>query len=220
VKRGIKRFVFSSSCSVYGQSDEEVNETSELNPVSLYARCKIESEKAILSFDYPHFSPTVLRLATVHGKSFRQRFDLVVNLLTIKALAEGSIKIFGGRQWRPFVSVEDVCRGIIAVLQAERKRVKNEIFNLGDSRENYQLLQIGESIKKYIPEVNVEVLEDQQDSRNYRVGFEKIKRALKFTAQNTIANSIQDFVTAYRHDHLYRDYMEQKYHNVLALKEE
>jgi len=220
VRRGIKRFVFSSSCSVYGQNDEEVHETSHLNPVSLYARCKIESEKAIQSFDYEHFCPTILRLATVHGKSFRQRFDLVVNLLAIKALAEGNIKIFGGEQWRPFISVEDVCRGIIAVLQAERKKVRNEVFNLGDSRENYQLLQIGESIKKYIPEVTVDVLEDQQDTRNYRVNFEKIKRTLKFTGQNTIEDSIKDFVTAYRHGNMYRDYKEQKYHNVLALKEE
>lgn len=220
VRRGIKRFVFASSCSVYGQNDEEVNETCDLHPVSLYARCKIESEKAIQSFNYSHFCPTILRLATVHGKSFRQRFDLVVNLLAIKALADGNIKIFGGAQWRPFVSVEDVCRGIIAVLQGERKKVRNEVFNLGDSRENYQLRQIGESIKKHIPEVTVDVLENQQDIRNYRVSFEKIKRTLKFTAQNTVEDSIQDFVIAYRHDNMYRDYMEQKYHNVLALREE
>jgi len=220
VRRGIKRLVFASSCSVYGQNDQEVDETSHLNPVSLYARCKIESEKAIQSFDYDHFCPTILRLGTVHGKSFRQRFDLVVNLLAIKALAEGNIKIFGGAQWRPFISVEDVCRGIIAVLQAERSKVRNQVFNLGDSRENYQLLQIAESIKKHIPEVAVEVLETHQDPRNYRVSFEKIKHLLKFTCQNTVADSIRDFVTAYRHDNLYRDYQDQKYHNVLALKEE
>jgi len=114
-----------SSCSVYGRNDEEVREDSELNPVSLYARCKIESEKAIRSFDSAAFCPTILRLGTVHGRSYRQRFDLVVNLLAIKALNEGKIKIFGGAQWRPFVSVEDVCRGIVHVLQAERRKVKN-----------------------------------------------------------------------------------------------
>ena len=220
VKHGIKRFIFASSCSVYGQNDDEVHETSELNPVSLYARCKIESEKAIQSFDYSHFCPTILRLATVHGKSFRQRFDLVVNLLAIKALAEGNIKIFGGEQWRPFISVEDVCRGVIAVLQAEKRRVRNEVFNLGDSRENYQLFTIGERIQKHIPQVVVDVFENQQDTRNYRVSFEKIKRILKFTAQNTIDDSIQDFSMAYQHLQSYRDYMQQKYHNVLALREE
>ena len=159
VKRGIRRFLFASSCSAYGENDEEVDETSELNPVSLYARCKIESEKAIQSFNYEHFCPAILRLGTVHGKSYRQRFDLVVNLLAIQALVEGRIQIFGGGQWRPFVSVEDVCRGFIAALQAEKRKVRNQVFNLGDSRENYQLIRIGERIKQLIPGVQVEVLE-------------------------------------------------------------
>jgi nucleoside-diphosphate-sugar epimerase len=219
VKRGIKRFVFASSCSVYGQNDEEVNEESKLNPISLYARCKIESEKAIQSFDYNHFCPTILRLATVHGKSFRQRFDLVVNMLAIKAVAEGSIKIFGGDQWRPFISVSDVCRGIIAVLNAEEWKVRKQVFNLGDTRENYQMIQMADIIGKLVPEVNVEILKDHSDKRSYQVCFEKIKRRLGFSAENKIYDSVKDIISAYQNENIFRDYRDQKYHNVLALKE-
>ncbi|MGE4552507.1 MAG: NAD-dependent epimerase/dehydratase family protein, partial [Desulfovibrionaceae bacterium] len=134
-KLGIPRFVFTSSCSVYGQNDEIVGETSDLHPVSLYARCKIECERVIMQTGQGRFCPTILRLSTVHGLSQRQRFDLVVNLLTIKALAEGKIQIFGGDQWRPFIAVKDICRGIIAVLQAPRAKVDHEVFNLGDNQE-------------------------------------------------------------------------------------
>lgn len=220
VKRGIRRFIFASSCSVYGQSDDEVDETSELNPVSLYARCKIESERAIQSFQYEHFCPTIFRIATVHGRSFRQRFDLVVNLLAIKALCEGKIQIFGGEQWRPFISVDDICRGFIGALHADRERVRNQIFNLGDSRENYQIGRIGEIIKRFIPEVQLEVLMAQHDMRNYRVSFKRIAKALLFAAERNVADSIRDFISSYRHQGLFRDYRDRKYHNALALKEE
>ncbi|MBW1781641.1 MAG: NAD-dependent epimerase/dehydratase family protein [Deltaproteobacteria bacterium] len=217
VKRGIKRFVFASSCSVYGQNGDDVNEMSEPNPISLYARCKIESEKAVLSFDYNRFCPTVLRLATVHGISFRQRFDLVVNLLAIKALTERKIKIFGGAQWRPFISVKDVCRGIVAVLHSDTEDVRNKIFNLGDSSENHQLIQIGRMIKRLMPETKMEVLEDEVDRRSYRVKFDKIRGALGFYAEHRIADSLMEFVTAYKNQKLFHDYREPRYYNALTL---
>jgi len=219
VKRKIRRFIFASSCSVYGHSDEEVEEESGLNPVSLYARCKIESEKAIQSFDFNRFCPTIMRLATVHGKSFRQRFDLVVNLLVIKALAEKRIQIFGGEQWRPFISVQDVCYGFIKALQAPSKLVKNQIFNLGDSRENYQLKQIGDIIGEMIPQVKVETLSAQTDNRNYRVNFDKIRSILGFTVEHKLRDTVRDISTAYELEKRFRDYTESRFHNVLALKE-
>lgn len=220
VKQGIKRFIFASSCSVYGQNNKEVNEESELNPVSLYARCKIESEKAIQSFDFNHFCPTIFRLATVHGKSYRQRFDLVVNLLSIKALTEGNIQIFGGEQWRPFISVQDVCSGILTVLRSESWKVKNQVFNLGDSRENYQMIQIGEIINKLLPEVEVEIVENQEDKRNYRVNFDKIKHRIGFLAEYKISDSVKEFISSYRNEKLFQDYKNDKYHNAFALSEE
>ena len=214
----IKRLIFASSCSVYGQNDNEVNEESELNPVSLYARCKIESEKAILSSSYNHVSPTILRLSTVHGKSFRQRYDLVVNLLTAKALVDGKIGIFGGEQWRPFVSVRDVCQGIVLVLRSDRRKVRNQIFNLGDSRENYQIAKIGKIIKEVIPEVNVEVVQDKEDSRNYRVSFDKIRNMLGYSVEWNVRDSVKELVEAYGKDGDFLDYNNPKFNNYLSLK--
>lgn len=218
MKMSIKRFIFASSCSVYGQNDEEVTEDSPTNPVSLYARCKVESEKAILSFSNGHLGPTILRLATAHGRSYRQRLDLVVNYLTIKALAEGRIQILGGEQWRPFVAIRDICRGVLGVLQADTQLVKGQIFNLGDSGENYQLTQIGRIIEEGVPEVKVETLKEQTDARNYRVNFAKIKRELGFSAQYTVRDTVRDLVLAYQGEALFRDYRDARYHNMLALK--
>ena len=218
VKSQVSRFIFSSSCSVYGHNDFEVNEEAALNPISLYARCKMESEEAILSHNYNHFCPTILRLATVHGRSHRQRFDLVVNLLAIKALTEKKIQIFGGDQWRPLVSVSDVCNGIIQVLHSEGKKVKNQIFNLGDTRENYQLVQIGDIVKEILPEVQVEVLKSQSDSRNYRVSFKKIKNKLGFTCEYKLLDSVKEIALAYRNEGSFHNYQDSQYHNFLSLK--
>jgi nucleoside-diphosphate-sugar epimerase len=218
MRQRTKRLIFASSCSVYGQNDEEVNEESELNPVSLYARCKIESEKAILSSSYNYVSPTILRLSTVHGKSFRNRYDLVVNLLTAKALIDGKIGIFGGEQWRPFVSVLDVCQGIVLILRSDRRKVRNQIFNLGDSRENYQITKIGDIIKEVIPAVNVEVVEDKEDARNYRVSFDKIRNTLGYSAEWNVRDSVKELVEAYHVDRDFLDYKNPKYNNYLSLK--
>jgi nucleoside-diphosphate-sugar epimerase len=218
MKLGIQRFVFASSCSVYGHNDDEVTEESAPNPVSLYARCKVESEKAIVSFSANHLCPTILRFATAHGRSHRQRLDLVVNYLTIKALAEGRIQIMGGQQWRPFAAIRDICRGVLRVLQAEEPAVKGQIFNLGDSSENYQIIGIGHVIKEIVPEVKVEVLAGETDMRNYRVSFSKINRTLGFSGQYTVGDTVRELVHAYRDEALFRDYLDPRYHNMLALR--
>ena len=218
LKSKVRRFIFTSSCSVYGSNEHEVNEKSELNPVSLYARCKIESEKVVLSYDYDHFCPTVLRLSTVHGLSYRQRFDLVVNLLTIKALVDKKIDIFGGDQWRPFISISDACEGILSVLQSPCEKVKNQIFNLGDSLENYKLLDIGTIIQNLLPEVDVKIIKDQADKRSYRVSFDKIMQTLEFKANNKIKNSIKDMICTYREDRSFSNYNDSRFHNHFALK--
>ena len=218
LKSNVRRFIFTSSCSVYGSSEHEVNEESELNPVSLYARCKIESEKVVLTYDYDHFYPTVLRLSTVHGLSYRQRFDLVVNLLTIKALVDKKIDIFGGNQWRPFLSVSDVCEGILSVLRSPCEKIKNQIFNLGDSLENYKLLDVGMIIQNLLPEVDVKIIEDQADKRNYHVNFDKIMQTLEFKAKKKVIDSIKDIIYAYREDRNFSSYNDSRFHNHFSLK--
>jgi len=217
VRFGISKFIFASSCSVYGQTDYEVNESSPTNPISLYARCKIESENAILGYQNNFFSPTILRLATVHGMSFRQRFDLVINYLTIKALVEKKIQIFGGEQWRPFISVKDVCKGIIAILKSDINIVKNQIYNLGDSEENYTLNQIGLIINELIKDVNIERLKDKVDERNYKVNFDKIHQNIGFKADYSVKETINDFIKTFKADHKFSDFQRAQYHNKYCL---
>jgi sialic acid synthase SpsE/nucleoside-diphosphate-sugar epimerase len=218
VRKDVRRLVFMSSCSVYGHNDFEVSETSALQPVSLYARCKIESERAVLGNGGDRLDPTVLRLATVHGGSHRQRLDLVVNYLAVRAAASGRIQIFGGDQWRPFVSVRDVCRAIVDVLNADIARVGGQIFNVGDSRENYQMKGVGAAVKELVPGTTVEIVAEERDSRNYRVNFEKIRHALGFTAEYTVADSIRELTAAYGDGKILPDYNDPRYHNLLSLK--
>ena len=187
---GISRFIFSSSCSVYGASDNEVDEGSSLNPISLYARCKVESEKAILSIKDENFSPVVLRFATTYGFSYRPRFDLAINLLSAKAIKENRIQIFGGRQWRPFVSVDDVAEAVLKALRAEENLVRREIFNVGSNQQNYQLYSVAEFIKEAVPGITVDVEEKIQDKRNYRVRFDKIRSCLGFICKTNVIDEI------------------------------
>src|SRR5690349_11749380 len=134
---GIERFIYASTCSVYGASDGLMNESSETNPISLYARTKLQSEQVLLDECSKSFHPTILRFATVFGLSARPRFDLVVNLLTAKAVQEGVITIFNGEQWRPFIHVQDVAQAVVDVFLAPLESVSGEIFNVGDERLNY-----------------------------------------------------------------------------------
>lgn len=187
---GVNRFVFSSSCSVYGVSNNELDEGSELNPVSLYARCKVESENAILSIKDDYFSPVVLRLATVYGFSYRPRFDLVINLLTAKAVREKKINIFGGEQWRPFVCVNDVSEAILCALKADDRIVTRQIFNVGSNNQNYKIKELGDLIKKAMPDVSIEIKKDAVDKRNYKVRFDKLNKILGFNCKRDALEEI------------------------------
>jgi nucleoside-diphosphate-sugar epimerase len=182
---GVERFVFASSCSVYGASDELMDERSAVAPLSLYAETKVESERALLEAREARFHPVTLRLATVFGHSPRPRFDLVVNLLTAQAHRERRITIYNGGQWRPFLHVEDVAAGIAAVLQAPLPAVSGEIFNLGDNRLNCTLAEVATRIRGLFPACTVEHV-DRHDARNYRVSFDKIRRRVGFEASWTL----------------------------------
>lgn len=211
---GIQRFVYASSCSVYGASNELMTEMSQLNPVSLYARAKIASEQALLQLQDDRFSPVILRLATVFGFSPRPRFDLVVNLLTAKAKIDGEITIFGGNQWRPFVHVDDVARAILACLDAPLVHVKGQIFNVGSEKHNYTINQVGDIINGLMPDARIVQKGSDTDARNYRVAFGKIKNTLGFEPQWDLQAGVQQVsegmdlqgITDYR-DKIYSNYL-------------
>ena len=213
---GVARLIFASSCSVYGATDELMDEYSAVQPVSVYAQTKVDSERALLAAGTPSFHPTVLRLATVFGHSHRPRFDLVVNLLAAKAHKDGVITIFNGQQWRPFIHARDVARGIVHVLEAPLALVNGEVFNLGDSRLNCTLTDLGGTIRALFPDTRVEHL-DNSDLRNYRVSFEKIRQRLGFECAVTLAEGIAELRSALESGTV-GDYTCDAYHNQRFLR--
>ena len=220
---GIYRFIFSSSCSVYGVNDSEVSESAALNPVSLYARTKIDSELELLTHVSDDFIVTVLRFATVFGHSKRPRFDLVANLFAAQAINDGEITVIGPNQWRPFIHVEDLAKAIVMTLEANPKDVQNQIFNVGDSRLNMTLMQLADIVQECAGIKGVKIRVNIQDGnvsdlRNYAVSFSKIKKILGFESDRTMddgVGEIMDKVLSGEYSH-YRDPI---YSNLLTTKE-
>jgi nucleoside-diphosphate-sugar epimerase len=207
----VRSLVFASSCSVYGSSENLMSERSAVEPISLYAQTKLDSERALLDAKSDSFHPTILRFATVFGNSFRPRFDLAVNLLTAKAHQDGVITIYNGEQWRPFIHVRDVVEAIVMVLNAPEALVSGEIFNVGDSRLNFTLAQVADQIKQHFPALRVEHVENT-DRRNYRVSFDKIKNHLGFHARITLQQGIAEIKAALEGKAI-PDYTDVVYHN-------
>jgi nucleoside-diphosphate-sugar epimerase len=207
----VERFLFASSCSVYGATGSLMDEKSEVQPTSVYAETKVDAENALLQGATDTFHPTILRFATVFGHSPRPRFDLVVNLLTAKAYKEGVITIYNGQQWRPFIHVEDVAKGILCALNAPQQLVSGEIFNVGDSRLNHTLTEIAQKIRSAFPNTKIEHTENS-DRRTYRVSFDKIKHQLGFECHRTIDDGIAQMKQAFE-NRLVSDHNDIRHHN-------
>jgi nucleoside-diphosphate-sugar epimerase len=213
---GVRYFIFASTCSVYGASEQALDENSALKPVSIYARSKAASEKVLLKMTNETFAPVILRFSTVYGLSGRYRFDLVVNLLTAKALIDGEITIFGGNQWRSFVHVDDAARSIMHVLSAPLDAVRGQIFNVGSDEQNYTISQIGAMIHSYVPEARIINKGDEVDLCNYRVAFSRIRKTLGFHAQWTVEQGIEQVINAISSEQV-KDYKEPQYSNIKFL---
>lgn len=216
---GVERFIFASTCSVYGASDEMLDERSALNPVSLYARSKIASERVLMSMANEAFVPVCLRFGTIYGLSGRTRFDLVVNLLTAKAMVEKKITVSGGDQWRPFVHVDDAALAVFNVLEAPLDAVRNQVFNVGSEEQNYTIRQVGELINLLVPSAQLLDVAFDGDRRNYRVNFGKIRRTLGYAPQWTLERGISQVIEAMNAGKV-ANYQDAKYSNVKYLSEE
>jgi nucleoside-diphosphate-sugar epimerase len=214
---GIQRFIFASSCSVYGASEDLMDENSVTEPISLYAETKLNSERVLFLSQSASFHPTILRFATVFGLAPRPRFDLVVNLLTAKAIEDGVITIYNGDQWRPFIHVNDIAEAILLTLFAPIEAVSGEILNVGDDRLNYTLSQVSEKICVQVPGTRVEHVENA-DRRNYRVSFAKVRDCLGFRAKYSLEDGIGEIKRAYETG-LIRNYRQPFYNNLTYLKE-
>lgn len=194
---GIKKFIYASTCSVYGIGDEILDEDSPLNPVSLYAKTKISSEKGIMLIANGEFMPTIMRMSTLYGYSPRMRFDLVVNTMTMTAFTEGLIRVFGGNQWRPLLSVSDTADAYMMVLESDINITGGKVYNVGSEKQNYRISEVAEQVAGAIMELtgrDIEIVtkKDNQDVRDYRVSFERIRRDVGFEARSSIREAVME----------------------------
>ncbi|MBI5127051.1 SDR family oxidoreductase [Candidatus Roizmanbacteria bacterium] len=190
---GVKKYIFASSCSVYGHGEKILNENSDLAPISEYAKSKINAEKEILKLSGKNFCVTVLRLSTLYGLSEkRMRFDLIINIMTLHAWKNNKIFIMGGgKQWRPLMHLDDCINAFYLVIKENNlSKINGQVFNVGSDSENYQVFKVALNFKKFFPNLIIEDTPDDPDKRSYHVSFKKIKKVLKFITKKNIDDGI------------------------------
>jgi nucleoside-diphosphate-sugar epimerase len=193
---GVAHLIFASTCSNYGRmADPEVaiDENAELAPVSLYAEQKVEIEKMLLSRDSAP-SATCLRFATVYGAAPRMRFDLTVNEFTRELWDDRDLEVFGEQFWRPYVHVRDAAKGVVQVIEAGPGEVGGDVFNVGHSDENYRKLDLVEVMQAQIPTGKVSYVHRDEDPRDYKVSFEKIKQRLGYEPEMRVPTGVGEVV--------------------------
>jgi nucleoside-diphosphate-sugar epimerase len=199
---GARRFVFSSSCSIYGAGGQDMKtEASEVNPVTSYGESKALAEMDIAAMADENFTPTYLRNATAYGISPRLRFDLVLNNLTAWAYTTGKVHLKSdGSAWRPIVHVEDISRAFVAVLKTDREIVHNEAFNIGVPQENYRVREIAEIVRDVVPNSEVRFADGvSADTRCYRISCDKAMETLEhYRPQWTARNGVEECYAAYK----------------------
>ena len=199
---GVERYVFSSSCSVYGASTADiVNEESEVKPVTPYAASKVLAEKDISALADNKFSPTFLRSSTAYGLSPMIRFDVVVNNFVAWSFTKGIVLLKSdGSAWRPFVHIQDICRAFIAALKAPRDVIHNQVLNVGRNDQNFRIREVAEIVKQTVPNSQIKYVEGAEpDQRSYRVEFDKIANVLpEFKPEWTVQQGAKQLYEAYK----------------------
>lgn len=203
-KNNVKHLHFMSTASSYGVQDDKItaNENTPVNPISFYAKTKLDMEDAILNSTNQNFYATIFRPSTVHGMSTRMRFDLIVNTMSKHCFLDKKLSLFGLTLWRPIFWVGDAARAISLVINAADDLVRNEIFNCGNNSENYQIKDIGEIVASQFNDVSITYDSSFRDARSYKVDFskfenigfktskslEKCVQEIKFSLENSIIN--------------------------------
>jgi nucleoside-diphosphate-sugar epimerase len=196
-RAGVQRFVLASTCSNYGKmvdGDAYATEDWELRPVSLYAETKVEAELDALHRSHDGFATTSLRFATVYGSSPRMRFDLTVNEFARDVLLSGELVVYGEQFWRPYVHVRDAARAVVAALQAPVEAVSGEVFNVGATSQNYRKVDLVELLTDRVPRATVRYVHRDEDPRDYRVSFDKVRERLGFEVTRTVPNGIDEVI--------------------------
>lgn len=194
--KGVKKYIFASTCSVYGVQKDIVNENSKLNPMDSYAETKSIVEKNVLKLNDDEFKVTILRFATLYGYSPKTRFDLLLNGMTLSVFQNNKVMILGdGQQGRPIVHVRDVANAIIKVIEEEGDKVKGQIFNVGSNDQNFKVYEVAELIKSVFKNCTFEFYGDP-DKRSYRVNFDKISNILGYKTEYSPADGVQEVYEA------------------------
>jgi nucleoside-diphosphate-sugar epimerase len=220
---GVSRFIFSSSCSLYGAAGDAIlDETAGFNPVTVYGESKVLVERDVRTLADSHFSPTFLRNATAYGVSPRLRGDLVVNSLVGYAFATGNVHIKSdGTPWRPLVHIRDISAAFVAVLNAPRELIHNESFNVGHTTENYRIREVAEMVRDVVPGSSVTYATDGgPDLRCYRVDCSKIARVLtEFQPRWTVRQGVEELYDAFKVHGLTLDDLEgARYQRIARIK--
>jgi nucleoside-diphosphate-sugar epimerase len=196
---GVRHMVFASTCSNYGRMSDPtvpIDESGVLAPVSLYAEQKVEVERMLLSGDTAPMAGTCLRFATVYGVAPRMRFDLTVNEFTRDLWADRDLEVFGEQFWRPYVHVRDAARAVRMVLDAGPERTGGEVFNVGHSDENYRKLDLVEIITGQIDRGRVSYVKRNEDPRDYKVAFGKVRESLGFEPRMRVRDGVREVAGA------------------------
>lgn len=212
---GVKRFIYMSSCSVYGSAGDELStEESPLDPLTTYAQCKVLVERDLKAMADDSFSPTFLRNATAFGASPRIRFDIVINDLAGHAWTEQVIRMASdGRPWRPFVHILDISQAIDCVLRAPRDIIHDQTFNVGSNKQNYQIREIAEIISETFPGCRLEFGDSTGDHRNYKANFDKIHERLPgFECRIDVARGARQLLDVFRAVEMTTDQFEFRGH--------
>ncbi|NRA90438.1 MAG: NAD-dependent epimerase/dehydratase family protein [Simkaniaceae bacterium] len=217
-RRGVKRFIYASSSSVYGVKDvPNVTEEMELKPLTDYSKFKAECEKILLKYQDENFTCCVLRPATVCGYAPRQRLDVVVNILTNLAFNTGKIKVMGGEQLRPNIHVKDMVRAYLHVLKAPSEKIQGEIFNVG--YHNHSVSELGNMVQSTVSKkksVDLETI-PTDDNRSYHVSSQKIADKLGFTPNYTIQDAVDSLVDAFEEGKLPNSLEDKRYFNIKTM---
>ncbi len=205
--RKIDKIVFASTCSNYGliKDTELADENFILNPLSIYAKTKVNIEQYLLNnnnkFD---FSPVILRFATAFGLSDRMRFDLTVNQFTHELLLGNELTVYDPDTWRPYFHTEDFAKVVYKILNLENEKINKQVFNVGTNENNYTKRNLVDLIKQYIPKAKIKIQKDGFDKRNYKVDFNKINSLISFKAKSVSAG-IEEIITEYKNGK-FKDY--------------